>query len=202
MSPSSRANWRGYYERTGDRPPRPTLLFALDQFPTGGAQEAPIAVDLGCGGGRDVVELLRRGWTVHGVDQSEDAGPAITARADFPASGTFHFLHGRFETVEWPLNHLTNSSFALPLCSPNLFDHLWSQITARLLPGGRFAGQLYGPRDSWFGRDGITFHTRDQVEALLKGWDIELLEEEENDSTTPRGTPKHWHIWHVVARRP
>ena len=48
----------------------------------------------------------------------------------------------------------------------------------------------------------MSFHSRAEVEALLAGWDVELLEEEEDDSVTPRGTPKHWHIWHIVARRP
>jgi hypothetical protein len=36
---------------------------------------------------------------------------------------------------------------------------------------------------------------------LLAGWTIELFDEEEDDSTTPRGTPKHWHIWHIVAQK-
>ena len=29
----------------------------------------------------------------------------------------------------------------------------------------------------------------------------ELFDEEESDAVTPRGKPKHWHIFHVVARR-
>jgi hypothetical protein len=28
-----------------------------------------------------------------------------------------------------------------------------------------------------------------------------MFEEEEADSTTPRGKPKHWHIFHIVARK-
>jgi hypothetical protein len=32
--------------------------------------------------------------------------------------------------------------------------------------------------------------------------EVELFEEEESDSITPCGEPKHWHIFHVVARRP
>jgi hypothetical protein len=35
----------------------------------------------------------------------------------------------------------------------------------------------------------------------LAGFEVELFEEEEADSTTPRGKPKHWHIFHIVARK-
>ena len=190
-------DWKSYYQRTGRRPPRPTLLFVLDRF-----EKAGTAVDLGCGGGRDVVEMLLRGWTVHGVDQSDSAGEETLARPELPKAGSFSFTAARSEDAAWPQCDLTNSSFALPLCPPDAFPRLWQNITERLTPGGYFSGQLYGPRDSWFGRDGITFHSHTEVEALLEGWEVELLEEEENDSVTPRGTPKHWHIWHIVARRP
>jgi tellurite methyltransferase len=197
QSPRSDADWRTYYKRTGDRPPRPTLLFALDRFAAPG-----IAVDLGCGGGRDVVEMLRRGWTAWGVDQSASAGEEVLDRPDLPATGEFHFVQDRYERAGWPLCDLVNSSFALPLCPPEGFARVWLHVEQRLRSGGRFSGQLYGPKDSWFGRDGLTFHTKAEVETLFNGWDLELFDEEEDDSTTPRGTPKHWHIWHIVARKP
>lgn len=197
MNASINRNWREYYRRTGERPPRATLLFALDRFETPGT-----AVDLGCGGGRDVVEMLRRGWTVYGVDPAESASEETLARPDLPTTGAFHFINARSDQAEWPANDLTNSSFALPICPPEIFPQLWRNITERLNPGGRFSGQFYGLRDSWFGRDGMTFHSREDLDALLKGWDVELLDEEEHDGVTPRGHAKHWHIWHVVARRP
>ena len=43
---------------------------------------------------------------------------------------------------------------------------------------------------------------RAQLDRLLAGFVVERLEEEEDDSVTPRGEAKHWHIWHIVARRP
>ena len=192
--PLAPGNWREYYRRTGQRPPRPTLLFALAKFDQPG-----IAVDLGCGGGRDAVELLRQGWTVHGVDSAADAGSVTTSRADFPDTGSFDFINQPFQDADWPENALTNSSFALPFCTTPDFARVWHNIETRIAAGGRFAGHLFGPNDSWFGRDGITFHTKDEVEALFAGWEFELFDEEEDDSITPRGNAKHWHIWHLVA---
>ena len=194
------AAWSAYYEKTGARPPRETLIRALDAFDRAPGRDR-LAVDLGCGGGRDVVELLRRGWTVLAVDAEETAIERLAARGDLPESGRLRTAVGRFEDVEWPVADLVNSSFALPLCPPAAFPGLWSRMVASIAPGGRFAGQLYGDRDEWAGDPSITFHTADEVEALLDGFDIEHLREEEDDSVTPRGRPKRWHIFHIVARK-
>jgi tellurite methyltransferase len=94
-----------------------------------------------------------------------------------------------------------NSSFAMPLCEPQAFHQLWDRIRDALPSGGRFSGQWYGPRDSWVGRPGMTFVRRDDALALLSGLDLEMFDEEEDDGVTPRGNAKHWHIFHIVARK-
>ena len=202
MTNSERAaGWAAYYEKLRDRPPRRTLLVALDNFgaPPPGAR----AVDLGCGDGRDVVEMLRRGWRVFAVDAEPAALKQLQARRDLPAVANVTPIVSRFEEVAMPHGvHLINSSFALPLCEAADFHRLWCDIRTSLLPGGRFSGQWYGERDSWVGRPGITFVTRPGARKLLEGLDIEMFEEEENDSVTPRGNPKHWHVFHIVARKP
>ena len=90
---------------------------------------------------------------------------------------------------------------SLPLCLPEQFPALWRRILVSLKPGGRFSGQLYGDRDSWAGRPGLTHLDRSAAERLLRDLRVELFEEEETDSVTPRGKPKHWHIFHIVAQR-
>ena len=43
---------------------------------------------------------------------------------------------------------------------------------------------------------------RAAADALLNPLDVDYFREEEDDSTTPRGKPKHWHVFHIVARKP
>lgn len=195
------AKWRAYYERLKDRPPRETLTFALDRFADEGLARGS-AVDLGCGGGRDVIELLRRGWWVFAIDSEPSAIEALLARPDLPPRARLETKVARFDEADWPPVDLVNSSFALPLCPQTDFPAFWQRLIGSLKPGGRFSGQLYGPRDDWFGDPTITFLARDEVEALLAPLETEMLQEEEDDSTTPRGKTKHWHIYHIVARKP
>jgi len=191
------AKFSAYYDATAGRPPRRTLLVALERF----GAFAGAAVDLGCGDGRDAIELLRRGWSVLAIDAEAEAIARLRARADLPREGRLETRVARFEAARWPVCDLVNASFALPLCAPAAFAGLWQRCVIALRPGGRFAGQLYGPRDDWAGRPGVTHNDRDSIEPLLAGLEIELLEEEESDAVTPRGTAKHWHIFHIVARR-
>ena len=191
-----RSAWSDYYAKMAGRPPRRTLLAALEKFAAAGD-----AVDLGCGDGRDTVELLRRGWTVLAIDAEPEALERLRARPDLPKGARLETRCARFEETDWPPADLVNSSFALPLAAPERFPALWAKITASLKPGGRFSGQLFGERDSWRGEKAITFLSRDAALRLLTGFDIELFDEEESDAVTPRGKAKHWHLFHVVAKR-
>jgi tellurite methyltransferase len=204
MVNTSSTDWEAYYRRTGARPPRRTLIFALAAFEAGGAPEAPrFAADLGCGNGRDTVELLRRGWRVLAIDAEQAAIDGLLARDDLPDGALIETRVARFEETELPAGlDLVNSSFALPLVPPPAFPALWDGIVESLRPGGRISCQLFGDRDSWVGRPGITFFTRGGAEALVNPLDVELFDEEEDDSTTPRGQKKHWHLFHIVARKP
>lgn len=195
------AGWAAYYQQLRDRPPRRTLLAALDRFGAPGPRA--LALDLGCGDGRDTIEILRRGWKVVAVDAEPEALRQLSARNLPRASERLTPVLARLEEVPLPLGvRLVNSSFAMPLCEPDRFHDLWARIREALPPGGRFSGQWYGVRDSWCGRPGITFLERREAEAMLDDLDVEMFEEEEADGVTPRGKAKHWHIFHVVACKP
>ncbi len=174
------------------------MLFALERFP-----EPGLAVDLGCGAGGDTAELLRRGWRVVAIDAESEAIARLERRADLGPDERARLKTqiARFEEATWPVVDLVNSSWALPFCPPRSFPAVWARIVASLVLGGRFSGQLFGDRDGWRGERDLTFLPRRQVESLLNGFEPERLEEIEQDGTTALGEPKHWHVFHVVARK-
>jgi tellurite methyltransferase len=194
-------DWTRYYEATGTEP-RATLLEALRRFDEEEPRER-LAVDLGCGTGRDTVELLRRGWKVLALDATDEAIARLLARDDVSEEDRrrLQVRVSRFENAEWPAADLVNSSFALPFCPPADFLAVWERIDLSLKGGGRFSGHLFGDRDGWSDEDDMTFHSRAEVDALLARFDVELLDEVEEDGATAVGKRKHWHLFHVVARR-
>lgn len=198
-------DWPGYFAASAGRPPRDTLLGALDRFEAegvpAGCDEPPLAVDLGCGEGRDTAELLRRGWRVVAIDGHEEAFERMQKRTDIERWDRLEMRLSAFEECQIPACRLLNASFSLPFCEPARFAGLWKVLTLAIVPGGRFAGQLFGDRDSWAKLPDRSHQTRDEVERLLKPFEIELLQEEERDGTDCSGAGKRWHVFHVIARK-
>lgn len=195
------SGWTRYYEASGPEP-RTTLLDALRRFEEEEPKER-FAVDLGCGTGRDTLELLRRGWRVLAVDATIEAIERLLVGRNLSEAerDRLETRVSRFETAEWPSADLVNSSFALPFCPPADFPAVWARIEASLHGGGRFSGHLFGDRDGWSSEEDLTFHTRPQAETLFSQFELELFDEVEEDGKTAVGKAKHWHLFHVVARR-
>jgi SAM-dependent methyltransferase len=196
--------WSRYYDAATGGAPRETLLLALDLFESEGAAAGTewCAVDLGCGEGRDAVELLRRGWRVLAIDAEREAIERLHARTDLDSDAAAR-LETRaisFEEAEWGRADLVNSSFALPFCPPEQFPELWGRIPSSLRRGGQFSGQLFGDRDGWASDPALSFHRRADVEEMLQPFQLERFDEIEEDGKTAVGEPKHWHIFHIARK--
>ncbi|MAO23989.1 MAG: SAM-dependent methyltransferase [Phycisphaerae bacterium] len=194
-------DWPGYFEVTQGRPPRETLLHALELYSNEPTDQTRCAVDLGCGEGRDTAELLRAGWRVHAIDGHPDGLTRLMHRNDHDAHDRLTMQLAPFERIDPPRCDLLNASFSLPFCEPAHFESLWDRIVEAINEGGRFSGQLFGDRDSWAAIPDRSHHTREQVEAFLAPFSIEMLKEEEREGQDCNGISKHWHVYHIVARK-
>jgi SAM-dependent methyltransferase len=198
----SSSRWADFYDAVAERPPHDTVVEALDRFEREG--RTGFAVDLGCGDGRETVEIARRGWRVLAIDAEPGAIERLRRRAGLAGNPRVEAVVARFTDVEWEQADLVNSGFALPFAPRAEFDAAWRRIRGSLSSGGRFSGQLFGDHDEWAagGERDMTFLRAAEAEALLDGFELERFEEVEADGQTALGEPKHWHVFHVVARRP
>jgi SAM-dependent methyltransferase len=191
------SEWTEYYDENEDRAPREMLLDVLDGF--GG--EAHEVVDLGCGSGIDTLAMLERGWSVFAIDAEEEAIRRVRERVPSNLAPRLGTLVSRMEEVELPPADLVWASFSLFFCHPDRFDEVWRRVRGSIRPGGRFGGELLGDRDTWAPEDDVSAFTIDEARALFEGFELERFEEEEEDGEACSG-PKHWHVFHAVARRP
>jgi SAM-dependent methyltransferase len=191
------STWTAYYESQGDRAPRDLLLSTLDAFGPG----ARDAIDLGCGTGIETVAILRRGWRVFAVDAEPVGIDRLLVRASPPERERLDAQVGSIEDVELPSADLVWAGYSLFFVPPQRFATTWRGVRASVRPGGRFAGQLLGERDTWATGGDVNAHSRADAEAFFDGWTLERFDEEENDGDACSG-PKHWHLFHVVARAP
>jgi SAM-dependent methyltransferase len=192
------SRWSGYHARDRERSPRPLLLRACGLLGAGGGR---MAVDLGCSSGTDALALLNRGWAVTAVDQDETGLGLLRERVLAASAGRLTITCGGFADVALPPADLVHAGFSLPFCAPGDFAAVWKQIREALLPGGVFAGQLFGLRDSWAGSPLMSFHGAEQVRELLDGTEVLSLSEAQWDGEAVSGA-KHWHVFDVMFRRP
>lgn len=159
------------------------------------------AVDLACGEGRDTLELLRRGWNVLAIEPMAEGLAMLREQTPAEHALSLTTQQADFASARWSTGiDLLNCSFSLPFCPAEQFDDLWARIAGSIRTGGRFAGQFFGDRDSW-GRCGRTImHSRTRLNELFEAFTFEELREDEKDDLDGL-TPKHWHVFHVVARR-
>jgi trans-aconitate methyltransferase len=189
--------WANYYQKIKGRAPRQLLLDVLEKYPSGVSLQA---IDLGCGDGTESVVLLERGWNVLAVDGEDAALQHLMEKVPMENRGRLQTQIAKFEDVQLPSVDLVHASLSIPFCKPEYFPGLWQKIVDAIKPGGRFAGQFFGVRDSWANQPDMTFHTEEQVRAMLEPFEIESFQEMDEDGNAVSG-PKHWHVFTVIARK-
>jgi len=187
-------DWSEYYKITKTKPPSKLLINALEK-----ASKKDNAIDIGAGSLRDTVYLLQEGFDVTAVDKS----PLILEESKVINQDKLHAFNSSYEDFDFPKNKfdIASAMFALPFAQPETFDLVFKKIKNSLNLGGIFCGQFFGIKDEWSSNTNMTFHTKDEIEKLFKDFEIILLNEEEKNDLTAMGKMKHWHIFHVIAKK-
>jgi len=186
--------WLQYYKTTRGRAPRPLLVKALEYV-----SNKDMAIDIGAGALSDTVYLLDNGFDVTAIDKS----PFMEEEdKNIPSDKLHPFIIG-FEDFDFGKDRydIANAINALPFTNPGNFDSVFKNIKNSLKNGGIFCGQFFGVNDEWSSDPLMTFHTKEQVESLLSDMNIISLIEQEKDTETAKGDMKHWHLFHVIARK-
>jgi len=206
-------HWADYYAVTVERPAWRTVRLAIDRFreedatadpmPTGEAvgPALRLAVDLGCGAGRDARALLRAGWRVLAVDREPGARTVLEAAVEPNLRERLQIRIEDLSTASIPPCHLVNASLCLPFLAPAAFDTTWRRIVGALRPGTRFAAMLFGDRDESASDPEMTCLSPNRIEAELADLEIEHWSVEEDDRPTALGEPHHFHLVEFVARK-
>ena len=196
------SDWNIHYDKVEEKkiPPSATLLKALTLFENE-KLSAKQAIDLGCGTGIDTMELLHKHWKVTAIDNQIGALNQLQQHAYPFFDRDLKLIHGSFEFIALPAVNFINASFSLPFCHPDNFEDLWRNIENAITSGGRFAGHFFGKNDSWATNAEMTFLNEKQIYYLFDSFSIEWMEESERDGKTIGGKEKHWHVFHVVAKK-
>lgn len=188
------ARWRRFIADTIGQPPWPELVRAADLFDVPGE-----ALDVGAGAGRDTAYLLGRGWRVTALDSSPSAAEALQRLAHrnlrVVVTAAQDFVPADYDLV--------NAQFSLPFIPPDRFAATVDRFRDSVRSGGVMAATFFGKHDEWnVPGNSLNFSTKEEVERLFSGLELIELTEVERDGNTADGAPKHWHVFHLTARRP
>jgi SAM-dependent methyltransferase len=193
--PGEEARWSKFIAITAGQPAWPSLVRAAGLF-----DEPGDALDVGAGAGRDTAYLLEHGWRVTAVDSSPSAAKAL---ARF-ANPKLEVVIARAQDFVPATYDLVNAQFSLPFIPPAKFVGAVDRLRGSLRPHGVMAATFFGTNDGWnTPGSNMTFSTRAGIERLFEGWNVvELAEEDDKHGHTADGSPKHWHVFQLIARSP
>ncbi len=96
---------------------------------------------------------------------------------------------------------LVMASYILPFYSQGDFQKVWHDIDTKIKPGGYFVGNFFDPSSNIFNGkqiENMSFHTKEQVFALFKNYEILKFAEVSKNLENHNGIE---HYYEVLARK-
>lgn len=215
-------DWGEYYEHHKNREPREELAQVLDAMRRErGSFEDMTALEVGAGNMIETKALLDAGFSHVTATDITDLSENMAASLQMDVNDFAHdverleFLKSGHEELPEHLQpeslDLVVAYLSLQFVSPEGFQRLWQSLVQALKPGGRITLDLLGDHDGFATKtlaDGsrayknMNFHSREEVEQLLAGFEKVQIIEDDKDGCTTGGVAKHWHIFHIQAQKP
>lgn len=184
-----------YYKNTRRLGPSSLLIGALSLLKT----KSKVALDLGCGAGRDTKLLLESDFQVIAVDIEPLTEKYIKELHEL---GDVTYVKSTFEDFSYQQYDLINARYSLPFNSPESLPLVMEKILKSLNPGGLFVGQLFGINDEWNRQNSnMSFHTKSEVYGLFSSLEIIKFVEKDKEGLLADGLKKHWHVFDIIARQ-
>jgi len=193
-------SWAAFYRHSAGREPRPLFVKGMAALTAAGVMPQQ-AVEVGFGDGTETMALLEAGWRVLAIDPSPAAEDRLRSEVPASAADRLTIRSEPAERVQLPPYDLLYAGYALPFLDAVAFPAFWAGVRDQLRPGGFIVANFFGPRDSWFGREEMSFLDSDAVRSLAEGLEVVALDEEDTDGDSFLG-PKHWHVFDLIARAP
>ena len=154
------------------------------------------ALDLGCGGGVDAQELAELGYAVDAVEKDEKYSEALSKLAQnlsvsvhLAAIETFPIHPSTYSVI------IANNS--LPFISEKkCVKDILRKSVAGLTENGVLYFTLFGPKDAWASKNGMSFFAYDEALAFLQTLPVSVYHRstEEGYGKTMKDEIKYWHI--------
>ena len=100
--------------------------------------------------------------------------------------------------------HLILASLSLPFVKKDKINDVLQDIYQALVPGGIFAGQLFGDRHQWIEDQDKIFFKVDEARSLFRkqGFVFEAFQDSAKTTQTALDGKAFWHEYIIIARKP
>lgn len=155
-----------------------------------------LAIDMGCGAGRDTKYLLKNKWKVVAIDK-ENTCEMLTNNLNEKEKSNFKFIQEDINKIELPKCQLINAMNVLNLSNykKEKFMKLWDKIEKSLELNGYFVGNFFGIEDEWNNKyHKMIFFTKEEINKMFENFNIIYFQEFKGNTITGLGKNKNAHI--------
>ncbi|MCM0148639.1 class I SAM-dependent methyltransferase [Photobacterium galatheae] len=193
-------DWQTYLSPSALQPPRTHLIEAHQLL--GDQLRGKVAVDCGCGRGRDTFFLLENQYRVYAFDNHLESLRQLSTHPLAASNPLLDLQHCSFSEYRFPKAHLVNASASLFFCPRQDFYAVWQKIVQCLYPGGLFCGHFLGMNgDETDYSEQVMTLSRQELERLFSQFYVVSWQQRHEVSSRLTGTKHQWHIHTFIAMK-